>query len=80
MKTYIVHTSHQFQNGDERAEHIHRVSMPDDKYRELKNKYGSSRWPFHRWVEKQLTKRIGERNWSLDKGTYWYVKSCKLER
>jgi hypothetical protein len=78
MKTYIVYTSHQFQ--DERAEHIHRVSMPDDKYRELKNEYGSSRWPFHRWVEKQLIKRIGERDWSLNTGTHWYVKSCKLER
>jgi len=80
MKTYIVHTSHQFENDDKRAEHIHRVSMPEDKYRELKKKYPTSRWAFHNWVEKQLTKRIGQGNWSLDKGHYWYVKSCKLER
>ena len=80
MKTYIVHTSHQFESNNERAEHIHRVSMPDDKYRELKKLYGSSRWPFHRWVEKQLTKRIGGSNWTLDTKNYWYVKSCKLER
>jgi len=80
MKTYIVHTSHQFENDDKRAEHTHRVSMPDDKYRELKKKYPRSRWAFHSWVETQLTKRIGERNWDLNKGTHWYVKSCKLER
>ncbi len=80
MKTYIVHTSHQFESDNTRAEHIHRVSMPDDKYRELKKKYPTSRWAFHSWVEKQLIKRIGERDWSLNTGTHWYVKSCKLER
>jgi len=80
MKTYIVKTRHRFQNDDSHVYHTHRVSMPEDKYRELKRIHGLSKWPFHSWVEKQLEKRIPNRNWRDDTGQYWYISSCKLER
>lgn len=80
MRTYVVQTSHQFQNGDERAVHKHRVSMPDEVYKKLQKKWGTSRWAYHNWVEKQLKKRLGYDNgWSLDRNKYYYIISCKLE-
>ena len=78
MRTYEVVVNHYY--DEERVKHIHRVQMPHKVWLDLKSKYGSAIWPFHRWVEDKLEEKLGKR---YDNDTYksrYYIYSCKVIR
>ena len=86
MRTYVVKTNHYFQDLSKTGssniprEHTHRVPMPHKIWLDLKKQYPTSRWAFHRWVEKQLTKQIGSRYDGEGYNSRYYIKSIKVEK
>ena len=86
MRTYIVKTNHYFQDSSKTGssniprEHTHRVSMPHKVWLDLKKQYPGRIWPFHAWVEKQLTKQIGPTYGGEVYNSRYYIKSIKVEK
>ena len=73
LRKFICEVFHYYNDNDERVKREHIVYMPKSEYT------SGSRWKNHRWVEKKIEAKLGER-WVSGEGSKYYVRRIYQER
>ena len=74
LRKFICEVVHYYDDNDESVKREHIVYMPKSEY-----DTSGSRWKNHRWVERKLEAKLGERYVS-GQGSRYYVRRIYQER
>ena len=74
LRKFICEVVHYYNDNNERVEREHIVYMPESEY-----DISGSRWKNHRWVEKKIEAKLGER-YVPGEGSKWYCRRIYQEK